>query len=322
MKAIRVHEPGGPDVLRLDDNLPVPKPEAGDAVVRLEQIGVNFLDIYQRTGFYKMPLPFTPGNEAAGVVVGVASDVAHVRTGDRVAYAMVPGAYSEYARVPAAKLVPLPNDVDARTGAALLLQGLTAQYLTRSTYAVRRGDTMVVLAAAGGLGLQLVRVGKHLGATVIGLTSTDAKAKEVAAAGADHVVLSTNAAFDAAIREISHGRGVDVVYDSVGKDTFARSLASLRPRGCFVLVGQASGGVPPIEVPTIAKASLFFTRPTLAHYMATHDELAGRAAELFDWYRQGVVRVTVDRTFPLAQAADAHRRLESRESVGKILLQP
>jgi NADPH:quinone reductase len=322
MQAIRVHQTGGADVLTLDHDLPIPQPQSNEAVVRLEHIGVNFIDIYQRRGLYHLQLPFTPGNEGAGTVTAVGADVRHLQPGDRVAYAMVPGAYAEYARVPGSKLVRLPDDVDTKTSAAIMLQGLTAQYLTRSTVAIRPGSTMAVLAAAGGLGLLLVQVGKHLGARVIGLTSTAEKAKQVEAAGADAVVLSTRPDYDSELRSLTDGRGVDVIYDSVGRDTIDRSLDSLRPRGYFVLVGQASGTVPPIDVQRIASRSLYFTRPGLAHHIATHEELSTRATELFDWLRNKVFRVQIDRTFPLAKAADAHRRLESRESVGKILLEP
>jgi NADPH:quinone reductase len=320
MRAIRVHTCGGPEALVLDTDIAIPDPQAGDVVVRLEHIGVNFLDTYQRSGFYQMALPFTAGNEGAGTVVAAGADVHHVAPGDRVAYAMVPGAYAEYARVPGAKVMRLPADIDTRTAAAIMLQGLTAQYLTRSTFAIKPGDTMAVLAAAGGLGLLLVRVGKHLGARVIGLTSTEEKASHVRDAGADAVLLSGRSDFDRGLRTLTGGRGVDVIYDSVGRDTFDRSLNSLRPRGCFVLVGQASGPVPPIEVPRLAGKSLFFTRPGLANYIATHEELLSRSSELFEWLRQGVVQVRIDSTFPLADAADAHRRLESKASVGKILL--
>jgi len=322
MRAIRVHQQGGPEVLVLDSDVDVPAPQPGEAVVRLEQIGVNFIDVYQRSGLYRLAVPFIPGSEGAGIVSAVASDVHHVKPGDRVGYAMVPGSYAEYARVPASKIVRLPDDVETRTAAATMLQGLTAQYLTRSTFPIKVGDTMAVLAAAGGLGLLLVQVGKHLGARVIGLTSTAEKAKQVEAAGADHVVLSTRADYDHELRALTGGRGVDVIYDSVGKDTFDRSLDSLRPRGCFVLVGQASGPVAPIDATRIASRSLYFTRPGLGHYIATIEELSDRAAEMFDWLRLGAIKVTIDRTFPLAQAADAHRRLQSRESVGKILLEP
>jgi NADPH:quinone reductase len=320
MRAIRIHQQGGPEVLTLDSGLEIPEPQAGEAIVRLEHIGVNFIDVYQRSGLYRLPLPFVPGNEGAGTVTAVGSDVHRVKPGDRVGYAMVTGSYAEYARVPGSKLVRLPDDVDTRTAAAIMLQGLTAQYLTRSTFPIKPGDTMAVLAAAGGLGLLLVQVGTHLGARVIGLTSTAEKANQVEAAGADRVVLSTRGDYADQLRALTDGRGVDVIYDSVGKDTFDRSIDSLRPRGMFVLVGQASGPIAPIDVTKIASRSLYFTRPGLGHYIATYEELSERATEVFDWLRRGVFTVKIDCTFPLAQAADAHRRLQSRASVGKILL--
>jgi NADPH2:quinone reductase len=319
MKAIRAHEHGGPDTLTPED-VAIPQLQPGDVLVRHEHIGVNFIDIYQRRGFYRMTLPFTPGNEGAGIAAAVAPDVTGIDTGDRVAYAMVPGAYAEYASVPASKVVRLPPDVDTRVAAAIMLQGLTAQYMTRSVFPVKPGDTIAVHAAAGGLGRLLVQAGKHLGARVIGLTSTAAKASMVEAAGADAVVLSSRADFDAEVRRLSGERGVDVIYDSVGKDSFDHSLQCLRPRGCLVLAGQASGAVPPIEVAKLASRSLFFTRPGLGHYIATREELTDRSAELFEWIRIGALTVHIDSTFALDQAADAHRRLESRESVGKILL--
>jgi NADPH2:quinone reductase len=235
---------------------------------------------------------------------------------------MVRGSYAERAIVPSSRLVRLPGDVDESSAAALMLQGLTAQYLVRSVFPLQRGDTMVVHAAAGGLGLLLVQVGKRIGATVIGLTSTMEKARVVEGAGADVVVLSTRSDFDAEVRRATGGRGADIVYDSVGRETFHRSLDCLRPRGYLVLVGQASGPVPPIVVSLLGARSLFFTRPGLAHYIATHEELVTRAAEVFEWYRSGALSVRIDQRLPLSKAADAHRRLESRASIGKILLVP
>ena len=321
MRAITVRRYGGPDVLTEEDVL-VRQPGPGEALIRLEAVGVNFIDIYQRCGFYPGSLPFTAGNEGAGLVEAVGPGVADLGPGDRVAYAMVPGAYAECAIVPASRIVRLPKDIDAPTAAALMLQGLTAQYLTHSVFPLKHGDTMVVHAAAGGLGLLLVQVGKRIGATVIGLTSTLEKARVVKEVGADEALLSTRADFDADVRRLTGGRGADVVYDSVGKDTFHRSLDCLRPRGYLVLVGQASGPVPPIDVSLLATRSLFFTRPGLAQYIATHDEVVARASDVFDWYRSGALSVRIDRTLPLSQAGDAHRRLESRESSGKILLVP
>ncbi len=322
MKAIRIHEFGGVDVLRYEE-LPEPEPGPGEARVRLEAAGVNFIDIYHRTGQYKGALPLTLGQEGAGVVEAVGPGVTGVRPGDRVAFASVQGAYAEQALVPADRLVPVPDDVDTRDACAVMLQGLTAHYLAYSSYALRPGDTALVHAAAGGLGLLLVQIARRRGARVIGTVSTEEKARLAREAGADEVIRYTEEDFVEATRRITGGRGVDVVYDSVGKTTFDGSLACLRPRGVLVLCGQSSGAVPPLDPQRLnAGGSLFLTRPTLAHHIATRDELLMRAGDLFRWMRRGELRVRIDRTFPLEQAGAAHQALESRATQGKLLLIP
>ncbi len=322
MNAIRVTKQGGPEVLTYEE-LPTPSPGPGEALVRLEAVGVNYVDIYQRAGIYKMAMPFTSGSEAAGVVEAVGPQVTEVRVGDRVAYAHVPGAYATYALAPVPKLVKIPNGVDARTAAAVMLQGMTAHYLTHSTYPLKQGDQALVHAAAGGVGLLLVQMAKMRGARVLGTTSTQAKAALAKDAGADHVILYTSQDFEAEVKRLSDGRGVQVVYDGVGKTTYEKSVNCLAPRGYMVLYGQASGPVPPIDPQVLsARGSLFLTRPTLGSYIATPDELRWRAGDVLGWVAAGRLKVRIDSTFPLAKAADAHRRLESRQSAGKILLTP
>ncbi|MCC6188029.1 MAG: quinone oxidoreductase [Anaerolineales bacterium] len=322
MHAIRIHQFGGPEVLGLDD-LPVPEPGPGEARVRIEASGLNFIDIYQRTGAYRGALPLTLGQEAAGVVDSAGPDVAEVKAGDRVVYASVLGAYAQYALVPAWRLAPLPPGVSSQQAAAVMLQGLTAHYLTRSAYPLRAGETALVHAAAGGVGQLLVQVCKHLGARVIGTVSNDAKAQVARERGADEVILYTQVDFESEVKRLTGGQGVDVVYDSVGKDTFDKSLNCLRPRGYLVLYGQSSGAVAPLDPQVLnAKGSLFLTRPTLGHYTATRDELRARANDLFEWMRAGRLKVTIDKTLPLAQAAEAHRYLQSRQAMGKVLLIP
>ncbi len=322
MKAIRVYEPGGPEKLRYEE-VPTPTPGAEEALVRIEAIGLNYIDTYHRTGLYKMPLPFTPGVEAAGVVAAVGSNVRDLQVGDRVAYTGVPGAYAEYAVVPAAKLVKLPEGVDAKTAAAALLQGMTAHYLTHTTYPLKPGDTALVHAAAGGVGLLLVQMAKQLGAQVFGTVSTEAKAQLAKEAGADAVILYTEQDFEAEVKRLTNGQGVNVVYDSVGKTTFEKSLNVLRPRGYLVLFGQSSGPVPPFDPIVLSnKGSLFLTRPTLAHYTLTREELLQRAGEVLGWVKSGRLKLRIEQTFPLAEAAEAHRRLEGRQTTGKVLLIP
>ena len=322
MKLIRIHEYGGPDIMQLED-APVPDPGAGTVRVKIEAIGLNFIDIYQRSGAYKPALPFTPGQEAAGTVDAIGEGVTEFAVGDRVAYAFTLGAYAEYAVVPAAKLVPVPDEVDTLTAAALLLQGMTAHYLTHDTFSLERTHTALVHAAAGGTGQLLVQIAKICGARVIGTVSTQEKASTAMRLGADEVIIYTEQDFEAEVKRLTEGRGVDVVYDSVGKNTFDKSLNTLRPRGYMVLFGQSSGPVAPIDPQILnGKGSLFLTRPTLGHYTATRNELLARASDLFRWVGQGELQVNIDRTYPLAEAAEAHRVLDGRMTQGKVLLIP
>lgn len=322
MKAVRVHEHGEPEVLRYED-VADPEPGDGEALVRLEAVGVNFIDTYRRTGAYPMATPFIPGEEAAGVVEAVGAGVTEVRPGDRVAYSSVVGAYAQRAVVPAARLVPVPPALDSKQAAAALLQGMTAHYLTHSTYPLKPGDLALVHAAAGATGLLLVQIVKRLGARVFGTCSTAEKAQLARHAGADEVILYTEVDFEAEVKRLTGGRGVDVVYDSVGKTTFDQSLSCLRPRGYMVLFGQSSGAVPPLNPQTLnAKGSLFLTRPTLGHYIASREELQWRAGDVFGWAASGELRVRIDSEYPLAEAAEAHRRLQGRGAAGKILLIP
>src|SRR5467141_42744 len=324
MKAIRVHAPGGVEALRLED-IPQPAAAAGQAVVKIAAAGVNFMDVYQRTGQYKtpQPLPLTLGQEAAGVVTAVGPGVTDVRVGDRVAYTGVQGAYAEYAAVPADRLVALPDGVSAQQGAAVMLQGITAHYLATSTYPLKAGDTCLVHAAAGGVGLLLVQIAKRRGARVIGTVSTTEKAALARDAGADEVILYTERDFDAEVRRLTDGLGVQVVYDSVGKTTFDKGLNVLARRGMMVLCGQSSGAVGPLDPQLLnQKGSLFLTRPTIAHYIATRSELLARAADVLGWLRAGTLKLRIGLELPLAQAAEAHRRLEGRQTTGKVLLIP
>jgi NADPH:quinone reductase len=322
MRAVRVHEFGGPEVLRIDE-LPVPEPGPGEVRVRIEASGVNFIDIYFRSGQYKGALPLTLGQEAAGVVEAVGPGVSGVEVGNRVAYASVQGSYAEQQVVPAERLVPVPEGVSSEQACAVLLQGLTAHYLAFSTYALRPGDTALVHAAAGGVGLLLVQIARRRGARVIGTVSTEAKAQLTREAGADDVILYTEEDFAAATRRLTGGRGVDVVYDSVGKTTFDQSLTCLRPRGVLALFGQSSGAVPPLDPQRLnAGGSLFLTRPTLGHHIATRDELLWRTNDLFGWMARGELSVRVDRSFPLAEAGAAQEALAGRGTSGKLLLIP
>ena len=322
MKAVRVHKCGGPEVLSYDD-IPMPEPKAGEARVKIEAIGLNFIDIYQRTGVYALPTPFTLGMEGAGVVDAVGDGVTEVKRSDRVAYAMIPGSYAEYAVVPAAKLAPLPPEIDAKTAAGLMLQGMTAHYLTRSTYQLKRGETALIHAAGGGVGLLLIQTAKLAGARVIGTVSTDAKAQLAKEAGADEIILYTQTDFLAEVKRITDGRGVDVVYDSVGATTFDKSLDCLRPRGYMVLFGQSSGPVAPVNAGILAtKGSLFLTRPSLLHYTLTRTELLERANDLFNWTAAGKLKLRIERSYPLRDAAEAQRQLEARKTTGKVILIP
>jgi NADPH2:quinone reductase len=322
MKAVRVHKYGGPEVLTLEE-IPVPEPKAGEARVKIEAIGVNFIDIYQRTGLYPLQTPFTLGMEGAGVVDEVGEGVKEVKKGDRVAYAMILGSYAEYAIVPASKLAPLPANVDAKSAAALMLQGMTAHYLTHSTYDWKKGETVLVHAAAGGVGLLLTQIAKLRGANVIGTISTEAKAQLAKEAGADHVILYTQTDFAVEVKKITDGKGLHVVYDSVGQTTFDKGLDCLRPRGYMVLFGQSSGQVSPFDPGKLAaKGSLFLTRPTLAHYALDRAELLQRANVLFTWTASGKLKLRIEKTFSMAEAAEAHRQLEGRKTTGKVILLP
>jgi NADPH2:quinone reductase len=323
MKAIRVHECGGPEALRYEE-VPTPSPQAGEALVEIAVIGVNFIDVQHREGRYKGPaLPFTLGSEAAGTVTAVGAGVTEVSVGDRVAYAMVVGAYADYAVVPAKRLVKVPSEIDLRTAAGVMLQGLTAHYLTHSTYAIKPGDTALVHAAAGGAGQLVTQVARLRGATVYGTVGGEAKAAIARRAGAAATIDYRTQDFEAEIKKLTNGRGVDVVYDSVGKDTFDKSLNSLRPRGMLALFGFSSGPVAPFDPAVLgAKGSLFLTRPGLNQYIATREELVSRANDLFAWLAAGKLNVAIDRELPLAEAAEAHRALESRRTAGKLLLVP
>ena len=322
MKAIRIHEYGGPEQLRYEE-VPTPRPGIGEALVKVEAIGLNYIDVYHRTGLYPGALPFTPGLEAAGVAEAVGEGVKEVKVGDRVAYSGVPGSYAEYVAAPERQLVGLPEGVDARTGAAVMLQGMTAHYLTHATFVLKRGDTALVHAAAGGVGLLLIQMAKRCGARVFGTVSTGEKAQLARGAGADEVILYTQQDFEAEVRRLTDGRGVNVVYDSVGQTTFEKSLNCLAPRGYLVLFGQSSGPVPPIDPLALSrKGSLFVTRPTLVNYTATREELLQRAGDVLGGIASGRLKLRIDRQFPLAQAAEAHRALEGRQTTGKVLLIP
>jgi NADPH2:quinone reductase len=322
MKMIVVREPGGPEKMELVD-APIPQPGQGQALVRLGAIGVNFIDVYFRMGRYKTDIPITLGNEGAGTVEAVGSGVTEVAVGDRVAWSMQRGAYAEYAVVPAAMFVKIPGHVSFETAAAAMLQGMTAHYLSHSTYPLKSGDTCLVHAAAGGLGALLVQMAKMLGSRVFGTVSTEEKARIARDAGADETILYTRQDFATEVKRLTDGRGVDVVYDSVGQSTFDKSLDSLRPRGVLALCGQSSGNVPPFD-PNIlnGKGSLFLTRPSLGHYLLTREELLWRAGDVLDWINSGKLKLRIDRTYPLAEAAAAHRDLESRRTAGKLLLIP
>ena len=322
MKAIRVERPGGREALQLM-TVPELRAERGQLLIAIEFAGVNFIDVYYRQGLYPAACPFTPGTEAAGTVIDVGADIGDFRVGDRVAYQGVMGAYAEQAVVPADRAIRLPENVSTRQAAALMLQGLTAHYLATSTYPLKTGDTCLVHAAAGGVGLLLCQLAKLRGAQVIGTVSTAHKAEMVRGAGADHLIQYTTQDFVAETRRFTGNQGVQVVYDSVGRVTFEHSLACLAPRGLMVLFGQSSGPVPPFNPQVLNQAgSLYLTRPTLAHYVATRAELLSRAGELFELLGSGRLAVRIDRELALRDAAEAHRALEGRETMGKILLIP
>ena len=322
MLAVRIHETGGPDKLRLDD-VPVPAPGAGELRLRVEAAGLNYIDIYKRSGLYAVPLPHTLGGEAAGIVTAVGAGVTDFKVGDHVASPAVLGAYAAEALAPAASTVRVPAGVGSPLAAAVLLQGMTAHFLAGDTCPLKPGDTVLVHAAAGGVGLLLVQIAKARGARVLATVGTEAKAELARGAGAEAVCVYTRENFTAAARAFTGGRGVDVVYDSVGKDTFEGSLASLRPRGLMVSFGNASGPVPSFAPLLLSQnGSLFLTRPSLPHYIATPAELRARSGDLFKWIAAGSLQVRIGATFPLTAAADAHRALEGRETTGKVLLLP
>ena len=319
--AIRVHETGGPDKLMWEE-VPLPQPKPGEALIRQKAVGLNYIDVYFRTGLYKAPsLPVTVGMEGAGVVEAVGDGVTSVAVGDRVAYAGALGAYAEARCAPADKLVKIPDGISFEQAAAMMLQGMTAQFLVRQTYAVKAGDTILVHAAAGGVGLILVQWAKHLGATVIGVVSTPEKAALIKEHGADHALLTTDD-IPAKVREITKGAMVPVVYDSVGKDTFITSLDCLRPRGLMVSFGNASGPVTTDLGILAAKGSLYVTRPTLNTYTAKRDDLVATANDLFEVVKSGAVKIRVNQTYPLKDAAKAHIALESRATTGSTVLIP
>jgi NADPH2:quinone reductase len=323
MKAIKVHEYGGPEVLNYGD-VPEPEPGPGQARVRLAASGVNYIDVYQRTGVYPMDLPLIAGQEGAGEVEAVGEGVEEISAGDYVAFAGVPGAYAEYVVAPVERLVPFNvTYVEARLAAAVMLQGMTAHYLTHSTFPVQEGQSVLVHAAAGGVGLLLCQLAKMRGASVIGTAGTEEKARLAKGAGADEVILYTEQDFVEETKRITDGEGVHVVYDSVGKDTFDGSLDSLRPRGYMVLFGGSSGQVPPIDLQLLnQKGSLFVTRPKLADHTATRDELLWRAESLFTWIGQNNLDVRIGGTYKLSEADAAHRDLEGRNTTGKLILIP
>src|SRR5438309_10534577 len=314
MKAIQVKQTGGPEAMELVD-LPVPPPKPNEAVVKISAAGVNFIDVYNREGRYKVAAPFVLGQEGAGVVTAAGKDVKSVKPGDRVAYTGVMGSYSEYSAVPADRLVKVPKSVDDRQAAAAMLQGMTAHYLCHDTYPLKKGETALVHAAAGGVGLLLVQMAHNIGARVIGTVSTDAKAKLAREAGADEIILYTQTDFEAETKRLTGGNGLDVVYDSVGKTTFERGLNLLRPRGMMVLFGGSSGPVPPFDPITLAqKGSLFLTRPSLLHYIATREELEQRSSDVFNMILAGKLKLRISQVYRLEEAQQAHRDLEARKT--------
>ena len=322
MKAIRVHAPGGPEAMKVDD-VPTPTPKAGEALVKVDAAGLNYIDVYFRTGQYKAELPLTLGLEAAGTVTAVGPGTTDVKVGDKVAYTGVPGAYAEYAVVPAARLVVLPAGLSTKQGAAMMLQGMTAHYLATSTYPLKSGDTCLVHAAAGGVGLLLCQIAKMRGARVIGTVSTEDKAKLAREAGADDVILYSRQDFEAEVKRLTDGKLLQVVYDGVGKTTFEKGFNCLAPRGMMVLYGAASGPIGAFDPQILnAKGSLFLTRPSLNHHIISRAELVQRATEIGQWIKDGKLKLRVEFEFPLKDAAEAHRALEGRKTTGKVLLIP
>jgi NADPH:quinone reductase len=322
MKAIQVKQVGGPEAMEIVD-VPAPQPKGNEAVVKVTASGVNFIDVYYREGRYKAALPFVLGQEAAGEVVSIGNDIKSVKVGDRVAWCGQLGAYAEYAAVPADRLVSIPEGVSDQQAAAAMLQGMTAQYLAYSTYPLKRGETALVHAAAGGVGLLLVQMAHNIGARVIGTVSTEEKAKLAREAGADEIILYTQTDFEAETKRLTGNKGVDVVYDSVGKTTFEKGLNVLRPRGMMVLFGGSSGAVPPFDPIALSqKGSLYLTRPSLVVYTASREELVARSQAVFEMLANGKLKLRIEHTYPLAEVQRAHRELEGRKTTGKLLLIP
>ena len=322
MRAIQVKQAGGPEAMELVD-LPVPQPKPNEAVVKLAASGVNFIDVYFREGRYKAPLPLILGQEGAGVVSTIGAEVKTLKVGDRVAWSGLLGSYAEYAAVPADRLVPIPQGVSDQQAAAAMLQGMTAHYLSHDTYPLKRGETALIHAAAGGVGLLLVQMAHNIGARVLATVSTEEKAKLAREAGADEVILYTQADFEVETKRLTGGKGVDVVYDSVGKTTFEKGLNILRPRGMLVLFGGSSGAVPPFDPIALAqKGSLYLTRPTLFAYIATREELVAQSSAVFAMIAAGKLKLRIEHTYPLAEVQRAHRDLEARKTTGKLLLIP
>jgi NADPH2:quinone reductase len=322
MKAIQVKQVGGPEAMELVE-LPIPQPKTNEAVVKLSASGVNFIDVYFREGRYKAPVPFTLGQEGGGVVTAIGAEAKSVKVGDRVAWTGLLGSYAEYAAVPTDRLVPIPQGVSDQQAASAMLQGMTAHYLSHDTYPLKKGETALVHAAAGGVGLLLVQMAHNIGARVIATVSTEEKAKLARGAGADEVILYTQADFEAETKRLTGGKGVDVVYDSVGKTTFDKGLNILRPRGMMVLFGGSSGAVPPFDLVALSqRGSLYVTRPTLGHYIATREELVARSGAVFAMMAAGKLKLRIEHTYPLAEAQRAHRELEGRKTTGKLLLIP
>ena len=322
MKAIQVQKAGGPEALTLVD-IPAPKPKPNEAVVKVAAAGVNFIDVHIREGRYPSSLPFIMGQEASGIVSEIGADVKSFKPGDRVAYTGIAGAYAEYAAVPADRLVLLPAGITEQQAAAAMLQGMTAHYLVHDTYPIKKGETALIHAAAGGVGLLLVQMAKNIGARVIGTAGTQEKAKLAREAGADEVILYAQQDFEVETKRLTDGKGVHVIYDSVGKTTFDKALSVLRPRGYLVLFGASSGAVPPFDLAKLApKGSLFITRPTLVHYIATHEELQKRATDVLTMIATGKVKLRIEHIYPLREVQQAHRDLEARKTTGKLLLIP
>jgi NADPH2:quinone reductase len=320
MKAIQVKKPGGPEALEL---VAVPQPKPNEALVKVAASGVNFIDVYHREGRYPVALPFVIGQEGAGVISAVGAEVKSVKTGDRVAWTSIMGSYAEFVAVPAGRLVKVPQGVSDREAAAVMLQGMTAHYLAFTTFPLKRGDTALIQAAAGGVGLLLVQMAHHIGARVIGTVSNEEKATLAREAGADEVILYTQVDFESETKRLTQGKGVDVVYDSVGKTTFEKGLNLLRPRGMMVLFGGSSGAVPPFDPITLSqKGSLFLTRPSLNHYIITRDDLEARASAIFEMIAAKKLKLRIEHIYPLAEAQLAHRDLEGRKTTGKLLLIP